>query len=126
MAGIILVEDNADYRFFLQTLLEREGVRVRALPDAWWLLAALEAEPADLIVTDLYMPRMDGLEAVRAVRQKFPELPVIGMTGAFADGASVKAFTLLGADVVLRKPVPERAFLALVRRKLSRQCAIAA
>jgi CheY-like chemotaxis protein len=126
MAGIVLVEDNHDYRMFLQTLLEREGHHVRALPDAWWLLAALETEPADLIVTDLYMPRMDGLEAVRAIRQKFPGLPVIGMTGAFADSASVKAFTLLGADIVLRKPVPEYAFLSLVRRKLSRQGAAAA
>jgi DNA-binding response OmpR family regulator len=126
MAGIVLVEDNADYRFFLQTLLERSGMRVRALPDAWWLLAALEAEPADLVITDLYMPRMDGLEAVRAIRRTFPELPIIGMTGAFADSASVKAFTLLGADIVLRKPVPEQAFLALVRRKLARQAALAA
>jgi CheY-like chemotaxis protein len=118
MANIVLVEDHPDHRAYLEALLEKRGFEVRSVADGWWLLAALEVKPADLIIIDLYMPTMDGIETVRAVRTKFPHVPVIGITGSSPEDPAPKAFRVLGADVVIRKPIDEDELLALIRERL--------
>ena len=126
MAGIVLIEDNLQHRLYLRAVLEAHEFHVRPLPDGSWLLAALEIEPADLIIVDLYMPHMDGIEAVRAVRKKFPLVPIIGMSETNMDDPSVRALKRLGADVVVRKPLDEPTFVNLIRHLIPPQITKAA
>ena len=62
------------------------------------------AEPADLIVTDLYMPGQEGLETIQKLRKEFPEIPIIAMSGAVLANTMLGIAAKLGAAKVLHKP----------------------
>jgi len=79
---ILAVDDSASMRQMVRTALEAEGYEVREAQNGQEALDALEAGPVDLVISDLYMPTMDGLTLLRAIRQR-PELkfvPVLLLT----------------------------------------------
>lgn len=68
-ARILAVDDSASVRQMVRTALEADGYEVREAQDGQEALDALRAAPADLVISDLYMPTMDGLTLLRAIRQ---------------------------------------------------------
>jgi two-component system cell cycle sensor histidine kinase/response regulator CckA len=99
---ILLAEDELLLRMSAARGLERLGYRVRQAADGEAALARLDEGRPDLIISDIRMPGLDGLELARRARQRHPGLPVLLVTG-FADEAARAA--LPGADVgVLEKP----------------------
>lgn len=121
MPKILLIDDDELFRQYLTTLLQRSGFQVRALPGGAGLLDIMAAESFDAVVTDLFMPEVDGIEIVISVRRQFPHIPVIGVTGERADNVDnpcIAAMIRLGAAAVIRKPVDQRELLTLLSRLL--------
>lgn len=106
MARILLVEDDADFRGALERYLSKVGHDVRAVGGGQAALAALEAGPTDLIVTDLFMPEVDGLQLVNELRKSQSVVPVIAISGGgrFTKEMMLQTAKALGAAVTLQKP----------------------
>lgn len=117
---ILVVEDEEDMGILLRRALERRGFRVNLAADGTEALAVLGSGPYDLLITDLLMPRMDGLRLAEAARRRWPHLPVILITGLGDWESYVRAMDL---DVVgyLTKPLRMADFLGLVERALDPQ-----
>ncbi len=114
MPSVLIVDDEPNIRRMVGALLSAEGFEVHDAPDATAGLArALEVEP-DLVLLDLMMPNpTDGIELLEKLRERFPDLPVVMMSGRAGLADAVKA-TRLGAVNFLEKPLtPEGVLLAL-------------
>lgn len=81
MGRILLAEDDESLRRFLQRALEKAGHEVRGVPDGIEAADALTADRFDLILADIVMPGMDGIELARRARDRWPDVPVLFITG---------------------------------------------
>ncbi len=114
MRSVLIIDDEPNIRRMVGALLTAEGYEVRDAPDgAQGLASAAELEP-DIVLLDLMMPgELDGMEVLARLRERFPELPVVMMSGRAGLSDAVKA-TKLGASTFLEKPLtPEGVLLAL-------------
>jgi signal transduction histidine kinase/CheY-like chemotaxis protein/HPt (histidine-containing phosphotransfer) domain-containing protein len=120
---ILLVEDSQTNALVARTLLERKGARVDHVGDGAQALAALQQRPYDLVLMDVAMPEMDGIEATRRIRASAgPQagLPIIGMS-AHALSGDAEACRAAGMDSYLTKPLQRGPFLAAVAAALARR-----
>jgi len=115
---IVLVDDEQNILKSLRTAMEAEGYKVRTYSDGMAALEALTEEPADLGVFDIKMPRMDGMELLRRVRQQ-SDMPVIFLTSK--DEEIDELFGLkMGADDYIAKPFSLRLVVERVKAVLRR------
>lgn len=115
---ILIIEDNLDSRDLLSKLLRLSGFRVTVAPDGeTGYLAAVNCKP-DLIITDVNMPRTDGIEFVRRARfdQALRKIPIVVVT-AFGQGVA-RAAREAGANDAVYKPFDFDAFLVTVKTLL--------
>jgi DNA-binding NtrC family response regulator len=112
---LLLVEDKDSFRRLLTQALEGSVWAVRAVADPQEALRALEAQPFHVLVTDLRLPGMSGLELIRRARRLHPSLRVVLMS-AFGEPKDIVEAMRLGADDFLPKPFDLDAFLALLDR----------
>lgn len=120
MARILLVDDNADVRTGMRRALVRLGHEVVAAADGREALRALEGDPCELVITDINMPEMDGIELILALSERWPKVPVIAISGG---GLLPKELLLASAEVLgvvttLPKPVGVSDLEAAVNRAL--------
>ena len=105
-ALILLVDDDIDLRSIIHRFLERSGFSVVAAGNGREALVRLETQRVDLMLTDLMMPEISGIDLIQTVRQTSPSLPIIAMS-ADADLRNDRSLELAaqaGAQVVLEKP----------------------
>ncbi|MEM1372153.1 MAG: response regulator transcription factor [Pseudomonadota bacterium] len=115
---IALVDDERNILTSLRMALEAEGYRVRTYSDGVEALDALSEEPADLGIFDIKMPRMDGMELLRRVKQQ-SDMPVIFLTSK--DEEIDELFGLkMGADDYISKPFSQRLVVERVKAVLRR------
>ena len=115
---IALVDDERNILTSLRMALEAEGYKVRTYNDGTSALEALAEEPADLGIFDIKMPRMDGMELLRRVRQQ-SDMPVIFLTSK--DEEIDELFGLkMGADDYIAKPFSQRLVVERVKAVLRR------
>jgi two-component system response regulator FlrC len=121
MARVLVVDDEEGIRSFLAESLELEGHAVQQAVDGQAALECLARHSFDLLLTDLSMPRLDGMELLRRVRQHYPELEVIVLTAHGSVDSAVEAMRL-GAFDYLQKPLesPDQVGL-LAQRALERR-----
>lgn len=112
---LLLVEDKDSFRRLLAQALEGSAWTVAVAADPMEALRVLEADPIQVLVTDLRLPGMSGLELIRRARQLQPSLRVVLMS-AFAEPRDIVEAMRLGADDFLAKPFDLDAFLALLDR----------
>ena len=117
MAAILVVDDESNIRRMVARLLEAEGHRACEAGDGRAALAAVEEEEPDLVLLDLAMPELDGLSALRELRERHPELPVIMMSGRATLTDAVQA-TKIGAFHFIEKPLNPESVLLTVRGAL--------
>ncbi|PWC37373.1 hypothetical protein TSO221_27685 [Azospirillum sp. TSO22-1] len=109
---VLVVDDEPLAVAALRDVLEWCGLRVTTAENGEAALRAFAEAPADLLVTDLKMPRMDGVALIRRLRETHPGLPVIVMTGhAPTGGAAVLQGPAHGATRLLLKPISPSALL---------------
>jgi len=121
MAVIALVDDDENILTSVSMALESEGHRVTTYEDGAAALAAITATPPDLVVSDIKMPRMDGMELLRRLRQT-SETPLIFLTSKDEEIDEVLGLTM-GADDYVKKPFSQRLLLERVKAVLRRACA---
>jgi chemosensory pili system protein ChpA (sensor histidine kinase/response regulator) len=112
---VLLADDSISVRTHVGRLLERAGFEVGLATDGVEALAALETSAADVVITDLEMPRMNGFELIQALRRQpaWHALPVVVLTTR-AGSEYLELARWLGADHYVSKPVDEGAFVALI------------
>jgi two-component system response regulator ChvI len=118
MATIALVDDDKNILASVTMLLEQEGYHVRSYTDGASALTALSATPPDLAILDIKMPRMDGMELLRRLRQA-AEVPVIFLTSKDEEIDELMGLNA-GADDYIRKPFSQRLLLERVKAVLRR------
>ena len=118
MTRILLAEDDDSLRGFLARALERAGYEVRSCPDGDAAIEALDDGPYDLLLTDIVMPGVDGIEVAREAAAREPGLRIMFITGFAAVALSAGARAPAGAKV-LSKPVHLREIVAEVERMIA-------
>jgi two-component system response regulator ChvI len=118
MAKITLVDDDENIVTSISLALESLGHKVKGYYDGATGLAALENDPPDLAILDVKMPRMDGMEVLRRLRQT-SELPVIILTSKDEEIDEILGFNL-GADDYIHKPFSQRLLIERVKAVLRR------
>jgi CheY-like chemotaxis protein len=121
MPRILLIDDDAALRGVVRRALERAGHEVVDANDAASGLRLQEQAPADLVITDIYMPGEDGIQAIRRLRKSSPGLKILAMSGGMLAGpADLREHALvLGANAVLAKPFELATLVAEVARLLA-------
>ncbi len=112
--SIILVDDDAEFRTILVETLEEAGFRVRVAANGFEALELHDQSPCDLIVSDIFMPDMDGIELIRLLRKRGATCPILSISAAHAAVDYLSAAKSLGATSILEKPFRTEEFLDAV------------
>ena len=123
MSNILIVDDEQSYRQLLTLVFESDGHTVRSATNGREALDVIQSEPADVIISDVKMPDMDGIEMLRAVRETQPDLGVVLMT-AFASVETAREAFKLGADDFIQKPFDVEELKLIVKKTLEKQALI--
>ena len=123
MSNILIVDDEQSYRQLLSLVFEGDGHSIRTASNGREAIALLQREAADVIISDVKMPDIDGIEMLRAVRETHPDLGVILMT-AFASVETAREAFKLGADDFIQKPFDVEELKLIVRKTLEKQVLI--
>jgi CheY-like chemotaxis protein len=116
MASILIIDDEEEIRDALQMVLESVGYHVKVASNGNEAVALQRGEPADLIITDIIMPGKDGVNIIKEIREEFPGIRIIAISGgggvqpveyvpeAITTTAYLAAAKEAGADMVFTKP----------------------
>ena len=120
MASILIIDDEDPVREMLRRLLERVGHTVYEATDGKTALRMFTGNPTDLVISDIYMPEMDGIEFLFRVREAFPEARVIALSGGSFIGKEevLRDAAQLGAVGILKKPFSVEECLEVVQSAL--------
>ncbi len=112
-APIVVIEDHPEHLDYLATLLRRAGYVVAAFDNAMHALRYMAHCPVSLVITDVFMPEMDGFEVLRTLQQSHPGVPLIAVSGAASrdDADFLACMKTLGARAVFTKPLDATALL---------------
>ncbi len=128
MTSILLIDDETDVRDAIALVLQREGYDVETAANAEAGLALLADREFDVLISDIIMPGIDGVEAIRRARDAQPGIKVIAISGggnfghkayepnAITTTAYLQAATQAGADWVITKPFERKALVDSVKR----------
>ena len=118
MASILIIEDEEPVRILLRSALEAAGYDVREAPNGRDGLALYRERPADLIITDIRMPEMNGLEMILQLTREFLNAKVIAVSGAQEEESVLDTAKLLGARQIFHKPLCVEQLLRAVRYEI--------
>ena len=118
-ASILVVEDNVDNMKLITWLLEDAGFSPCGVGSAEEALALIETRAFDLVLMDISLPGMDGMEATRRLRAKpgFENIPVVAVTAHVVCGAAEKILAA-GVSALVTKPIDEDELLRTIRSYL--------
>jgi DNA-binding response OmpR family regulator len=119
MAKVLVVDDDLTVAGVVVGYLDRAGHQAVHVADGRKALDTILAEPPDLVVLDLMLPEVDGLEVCRQVRERYPQLPIVMLT-ALAEADDRIAGLELGADDYVTKPFSPRELVLRVESVLRR------
>jgi DNA-binding NtrC family response regulator len=120
MPRVLVIDDDVGVRTVIKTVLERQGFAVVVAADGRSGIAAIQEQKFDVVIVDIFMPDMDGLESIRAFNKVAPSVPVVAMSGfLFRDALSpapdfLAMATKLGAACSLQKPFRSKELLRVV------------
>lgn len=120
-ATILLVDDEELLRAGVQEMLELQGFMVITAANGEQALACLAEKHIDLIITDLVMPKMDGIDFVQLLRKSWPDIPVIVVSGStrnIMQRYGIDTIQVPGADASLSKPFKGVDLVAQVKELL--------
>ena len=114
---VLVVDDDADMRLTLKLALELAGYAVDVAANGREAIEAQRREPAEVLITDIFMPETDGFEAIDAFRRQFPQTKIVVVSGGaqFTKRNYLPDAALVGADATLQKPFDMDTLLGLLR-----------
>lgn len=117
---IFLVDDDNNFRRALREVLENAGFAVREAETGRTALISLRELAPDLVVTDIIMPDIEGIELIRELKREIPAVPIIAVSGGGRIGARdvLEMARRMGADRAFQKPFRYEPFLRAVRELL--------
>jgi len=118
MARILVIDDDDEIRSMLERMLRSAGHEVVVAANGREGLEKYRANPADLVLTDIYMPVKEGLETIIELHRNFPDLPIIAMSGKPAGGTMLAMASRLGTVAILQKPFSLEELLRTVEKAL--------
>jgi CheY-like chemotaxis protein len=106
MAYVLIIDDDTSIRRVVRAALERAGHRVAEAGNGAEGMQRYRMAPADLVITDVFMPDQDGIETIQQLREEFPASRILAISGGSVAGTSgtLRDALLLGADATLAKP----------------------
>ena len=123
MSNLLIVDDEQSYRQLLTLVFEGDGHNLRTAKNGREALEMLNGEPAEVIITDVRMPDMNGIELLREVRELLPDISVVLMT-AYATVDTAREAFKLGADDFIQKPFDVEELKIIVKKAFERQTLI--
>jgi two-component system, NtrC family, response regulator PilR len=123
MSNLLIVDDEQSYRQLLSLVFETEGHAVRTAMNGREALELLQAQAAELIISDVRMPDMDGIALLREARELYPDIGIVLMT-AFATVDTAREAFKLGADDFIQKPFDVEELKLIVKKTLDKQALI--
>jgi CheY-like chemotaxis protein len=110
---LLIVDDDADMRLSLKLALEMAGYTAELAADGREALAIQQQRPADVLITDIFMPESDGFEVIDAVRRGFPQTRIVVISGGakLAKREYLLDAALMDVDAILPKPFDVEALL---------------
>ncbi len=115
--SILIVEDDAEVRHLIRRTLENGGHDVCEAANGLEAVSAVKATPFDLVITDILMPELDGLETIIYLRREVPGTKIIAISGT-QNELFLRDARGLGASATLTKPFQPAALLDIVNRQL--------
>lgn len=118
---ILVVDDDTAIREVMRITLNLEGYRTLTVDNGADAFRLLAEEPVQLMISDVIMPETDGVELMRDVRKRYPEVKIIGMSGGGSHITAALCLRLagqLGASAILSKPFTREELLATVAKAL--------
>jgi CheY-like chemotaxis protein len=131
MYNVLVIDDDVDVRDAIRRVLERAGYAVRTSPDAPEAINELNRRSADVVITDIIMPKVNGVEAIRAILKDFPAVRIIAISGggnfgitsykpnAITTTAYLAAAERAGAHCVITKPFDSADLIRAVEQVLA-------
>ena len=131
MANILIIDDEKDVRVVLKEVLRRAGYDVTLAANGREGLEKLAADGADMVITDVIMPGIDGVAMVQQIREARPDMPIIVISGggnvapmdyepgAISTSAYLASATIAGANCTLTKPFERQALIDAVQELLA-------
>ena len=128
MHSILVIDDEADVRDGMKRVLDRAGFSVRIIDNATDALLELEREPADVVITDIIMPKLNGVDAIWRIVKEFPSVRIVAISGggnfdpssyqpaAITTTAYLAAAKKAGAHLILTKPFESADLIDAVKR----------
>ena len=118
MAHILVIDDSAEMRKVLEVMLKNVGYEVVSAPDGREGVKLQRANPASLVITDLFMPNQEGLETIREIHKEFPQTPIIAICGYAGASNLLRVASYIGACHTLMKPFQADELIGAVRKVL--------
>ena len=114
---VLVIEDNEDFRRLTLRWFQSCGIDAEGAPNGARGLALQRARPADVIVTDIFMPEMEGIETIHDLRREFPGARIIAMSGRdpVMKFDVFKVAREIGAERTFKKPFSFEELVAAVR-----------
>jgi CheY-like chemotaxis protein len=131
MHTVLVIDDEIDVRDGIKRVLERAGYSVRTVDNAVDAMFELGKAPADVVITDIIMPKMNGVDAVDAILKKFPAVGIIAISGggnfdvtgyqpsSITTTAHLAAAKKAGAHCILTKPFESRELIEAVAQVIA-------
>jgi CheY-like chemotaxis protein len=131
MHTILVIDDEVDVRDGIQRVLERAGFSVRTVDNAVDAMLELGRAPADVVITDIIMPKMNGVDAIDAILRKFPAVGIIAISGggnfdvtgyqpsSITTTAYLAAAKKAGAHSILTKPFESQELIDAVAQVIA-------
>jgi two-component system response regulator GlrR len=117
-AKVLVVDDDASVLEIITDMLNYKGYTVFPFRSGAEAVKSMEAEKPDIIITDFYMPNLDGLELAEQIKEEYPNIPIVLLTGSFAPQSEIDPF-YRNVDLVLTKPVGWQQLLEAVSKLLA-------
>ncbi|PCJ62823.1 MAG: response regulator [Planctomycetota bacterium] len=116
-ANILLVDDDDELRAFVTQVLKLDNYSVSEAVNGREALKILASQKIDLVITDILMPEMEGIELVQNIKKEYSQIKMIGMTGGgkLGDAENVERMTKLFFSSFLKKPFDAEDLLKIIR-----------
>jgi len=114
---VLVVDDNPDTRTLVKLVLERAGFEAQVAADGQRALDLQRERPADVLITDIFMPESDGIELIARFKSGFPQVKIIAMSGGghVSKKDYLPVAKEIGADGVLQKPFAAETLVRMLR-----------